>query len=104
MPAGVDTARNRPALTAEDATEKRAAIPFSPRVHDCKTENLSVLYGAARRRYFGRYLRRARALRAVAGAFDLCRLIEEKLQLERELAERKRRLCSDKWQRAFRTI
>jgi len=28
--AGADTARNRSGLTAEDATEKRAAIPFNP--------------------------------------------------------------------------
>src|SRR5882724_11894676 len=93
-PAGADTARNRNGLTAEDATEKRAAIPFSPReftiVQDGKI--LSVLHvephGA------GISGDTSAALQFLCeqlpGAFDLCRLIEEKLQLERELAERER--------------
>jgi len=37
------------------------------------------------------------------GAFDLCRLIEEKLQLERELAERERLALVGQMARAFRT-
>ena len=81
-------------MTAEDATEKRAAIPFSPReftiVQDGKI--LSVLHvephGA------GISGDTSAALESLCeqlpGAFDLCRLIEEKLQLERELAERER--------------
>ena len=91
-PAGADTARNRNGLTAEDATEKRAAIPFSPReftiVQDGKI--LSVLHvephGAG---ISGDTFAALEFLcEQLPGAFDLCRLIEEKLQLERELAER----------------
>ena len=93
-PDGADTARNRNGLTAEDATEKRAAIPFSPREFTIVQEGkiLSVLHVEPHGAGISGDTSAALEFlcEQLPGAFDLCRLIEEKLQLERELAERER--------------
>ncbi len=93
--AGADTARNRSGLTAEeDATEKRAAIPFNPREFAIAQDGkiLSVLHVEPHGAGISGDTSAALEFlcEQLPGAFDLCRLIEEKLQLERELAERER--------------
>src|SRR5207245_4826684 len=91
---GADTARNRSGLTPEDATEKRAAIPFNPREFAIAQDGkiLSVLHVEPHGAGISgdTYAALEFLCEQLPGAFDLCRLIEEKLQLERELAERER--------------
>jgi len=89
VPAGQ---RNR--FNAAHASEKRAAIPFDPRefaiVQDGKV--LGVLHAEPHGAGISGDTSAALEFlcEQIPGAFDLCRLIGEKLQLERELAERER--------------
>ena len=91
---GTDMSSKRNGLPRQEATEKRAAIPFSARefamVQDGKI--LSVLHVEPHGAGISGDTSAALEFlcEQLPGAFDLCRLIEEKLQLERELAERER--------------
>lgn len=80
--------------TASLAHEKRAAIPFDPRDFVIVQDNHVI--GSLHAEPHGAAISgdTAAALEIlceqIPGAFDLCRLIEDKLRLERELAERER--------------
>jgi signal transduction histidine kinase len=78
----------------DDSSEARAVMPFDPREYPIFQSGLRI--GALHVEPHGAGISgdTAAALEFICeqlpAAFDLCRLIEEKLQLERELAERER--------------
>jgi nitrogen-specific signal transduction histidine kinase len=81
-------------LDGRGGSEKRAAIPFSPREFPIMQDGkmLSVLHVEPHGAGISGDTSAALDFlcEQMPAAFDLCRLIEEKLQLERELAERER--------------
>jgi signal transduction histidine kinase len=89
----IDPGKERPP-TAAEVHEKRAAIPFDPRDFVIVQDNRVL--GSLHVEPHGAGISgdTSAALEVLCeqmpGAFDLCRLIEEKLRLERELAERER--------------